>query len=93
MRHYIDNDPDDPIEIDLSPKTFLPGLGFVYDVEDNLWYDKHKDREQNRMRIGVAGPYMDGTYLYVLFNGGYDYKIGEYRGIEKLSIAIKKAIK
>lgn len=89
-KHYIDNDPNDCIEIDPAPKTFLPGLGFVYDIEDNLWYDKNKDREKNHLRIGVSGPYMDGTFLYVLFNGGYEYKIGEYRGIKKLSVGIKE---
>lgn len=62
--------------------------GFKYDIEDNLWYDENPERQRYLMRVGVGGPYMDGSYKAVLFNGGYDYRIGEYRTPDSLKEAI-----
>lgn len=62
--------------------------GFRYDIEDNLWYDENPEREKYLMRVGISGPYMDNSYKAVLFNGGYDYKIGEFRTSQSLKEAI-----
>lgn len=69
-------------------ETILIRDGFRYDIEDNLWYDENYGREKYLMRVGISGPYMDNSYKAVLFNGGYDYKIGEYRTPEDLKKAI-----
>ena len=51
--------------------SILDDLGFIYDEEDNLWYDK-----KNEFRVGVnetyRHPYFD------LYYGGYTTKVGEY---------------
>ena len=74
----------------MEMEKILTESRFVYDVEDNLWYDEHPDRRKHIMRVGLSGPYMDDSFKAVLFNGGYDHKIGEYRRPQDLDEAIKK---
>lgn len=45
--------------------------GFVYDMEDNLWYDENINRTKYTLRVGIQ-KMSDGSYKATLFKGGYN---------------------
>lgn len=69
----------------LLTSKILHDIGFRYDIEDNLWYDEHKQRHRYGFRIGCLG-----SNYYELFYGGYGTCLGKHKTVKELGVAMFK---
>ncbi len=64
--------------------------GFVYDMEDNIWYDENIKRVKYRLRVSIQ-QMADGNYKATLFNGSYNsYGNGILNNSTDLETAMQK---
>lgn len=57
--------------------TVLNTLGFIYDIEDDMWYDEHPERELYRFRV-----FRKGNAFILCFDGS-GKELGYYSNSEE----------
>lgn len=55
----------------------LHTLGFKYDIEDDMWYDEHPERELYKFRV-----FKKGNAFILSFHGGSRKELGYYFNLE-----------